>query len=101
MTEGLHGLHGWQYLFMVLGGLTVVYSFVFWVRPPALQFIVRSSVVLTVVHKVVKVHSLVHTQKPRALGGQVAAACLLQHSAHDWQGYLSINIFSRICVFCS
>ena len=36
MTEGLHGLHGWQYLFMVLGGITIVYSFVFWVRPPAL-----------------------------------------------------------------
>ena len=36
MTEGLHGLHGWQYLFMVLGGITVVYSFGFWVRPPPL-----------------------------------------------------------------
>jgi len=33
MTEGLAGLHGWQYLFVVLGGITVIYSFVFWASP--------------------------------------------------------------------
>lgn len=53
MTEGLHGLHGWQYLFMVLGGLTVVYSFIFWVRPPAL------AVYLVVLRGIVFLHSLV------------------------------------------
>ncbi|KAK9845264.1 hypothetical protein WJX81_001592 [Elliptochloris bilobata] len=30
MTEGLGGLHGWQYLFIVLGAITVIYSFAFW-----------------------------------------------------------------------
>jgi len=37
MTEGCGGLHGWQYLFVFLGGITAAYSCIFWVPPMPAQ----------------------------------------------------------------
>lgn len=92
MTEGLHGLHGWQYLFMVLGGITVAYSFVFWVRPPALASPVCTHLFSGCgLLRWQCVASAQRAEKPRALGGVVAAACLLHYTAHK-QGVSSANM---------